>query len=173
MTTILLWLGLTYAAFKFAGMVLASGRSFDRAETTFGERLRAGEPGLFVAAVLVSVPLVMAMSAYSRRTFTSSYRNSITCYGRINALANLPEVRAKVDGFSVYESAQGYKSSAFRMGAHLGMRRDEVSTALAVHTASFSRTYAILRRQESREQANGEVDRTLRCLHPPADPANA
>jgi hypothetical protein len=173
LTTILLWLGITYAAFKFAGMVLAKRRDFDQAEISLRDRLRAGEPGLFLAAVLVSVPLVLSMSAYSRRTFTGYYRNSITCYGRIKALANLPEVRANVDGFSVYESVQGYKVTAFRMGAELGMRRDAVSTALAQQTASFGRAYGVLRKQELRQRMKVEIDRTLRCVHPPADPPNA
>jgi hypothetical protein len=154
-------------------MVLAKGRGFDRAEVSLWDRLRAGEPWLFLAAALISVPLVLSMSAYSRRTFTGSYRNSVACYGRISALANLPEVEAKADGFAVYESVQGYRTSAFRTGAELGMRPGEVSEALADRAASFSRAFALLQRQQRRQEMEAEIARTLRCVHPPADPANA
>ena len=173
MSNILLWLGITYGAFKFAGMVLAKGRGFDRAEVGLRDRLRAGEPWLFLAAALISVPLVLSMSAYSRRTFTGYYRNSVACYGRINALADLPEVAAKEDGFAVYESGQGYRTLAFRTGAELGMRPEEVSKALADRAASFGRAFAFLQRQQRRREIKAEIDRTLRCLHPPAEPADA
>jgi hypothetical protein len=48
--SILLWLAITYAAFKFAGMVLAKGQGFHQAEIGWRDRLRSGEPGLFLAA---------------------------------------------------------------------------------------------------------------------------
>jgi hypothetical protein len=77
----------------------------------------------------ISVPLVLSMSSYSRRTFSGHYRNSVTCYGRIAALKHLPEIRNNVDSFTVYESVQDYGSLAFTTAAELGLKSDEVSRA--------------------------------------------
>lgn len=170
-TTVLLWLAVFYAAFKFAGMVLAQGRGFRKADIAFRDRIRAGEPGLFLAALAVSVPLVLSASAYSRRTFTGHYRNSVTCYGRIIALAGLPEIRRSTDAFALYESVQGLRSSAFTTGSQLGIEPGEVSRTLAERATSYGKAYAALQRQGSRQGMSDQIEPTLRCLHPqPAAP---
>jgi hypothetical protein len=173
MRTVLPWLAIIYAAFKFAGMVLAKGRGFGQSRIAFWDRIRAGEPGLFLAALAIAVPLVLSASAYSRRTFTGHYRKAVACYGRVTALANLPEIRRSTDGFTVYESVEDLRSSAFTTGAELGIEPGEVSRALAEQAASFGKAYDALQRQTLRQGMSDQIELTLRCLHPPPAPPNA
>lgn len=173
MTRVLLWLAVTYCAFKFAGMVLARGPGFRPSEIGFQYRLRAGEPGLFLAALMVSAPLALLMSSYSKRTYTGVYTNAVTCYGRITALMPLPEVSRNVDGFTLYDSVRGYRTSALRTGADLEMKPGEVIRALAASRAGFTRAYFAQQRWGMRQGMDGEVAMALRCLHPRVDAANA
>jgi hypothetical protein len=170
--SILIWLAVFYGAFKFPAMALALNRGFVRRDLSFGDRLRAGEPGVFLAAVLISVPLVLLMSGYSKRTYTGNYLRAVACQGRITALMDLPEIRRSADGFAVYETVQGYGTSAYVNAAHLGMKPDQVTKALAESRRSFSEAYGALRSQRLQQGMKDEVSRTLRCLHPPPDPPN-
>lgn len=172
MKSVLIWLAVFYGAFKFAGMAFALNRGFGQRELSFRDRLRAGEPGIFLAALLISVPLVLLMQDYDKRTHTGYYLRSVECYGRITALKDLPEIRRSADSIAVYRSLEGFSWTAHVNGADLGMKPDQISRALAGSAPSFSEAYGALRRKGLQPGMKVEVARTLSCLHPPPDPPN-
>jgi hypothetical protein len=169
----LVWLLFTYGVFKLAAMARAGNRGFRRTDVPLRDRLRAGEPFLFLAALLISVPLALLASAYAERSVTGLYENSTACYGQIMALRDVPAFKDHVDSFTVYERVQASQEMAFATARDLKMKPDDVSKALAGKVSVYSARYAALQKQGLRDKMSNQISAARRCLLPPGAAPNA
>lgn len=170
----MMWIALivlaVYVALKsgrFAFIGRASG--YRDEPVSVGRRLRKGEPALLIIAALVTVPPVLAGTWYHRHKFEEVLRNSVECYGLVQAYQNEPEIKQSNGEHAVYESIYGYRWTAFDAARQLGsdakavqQRLDEAALAMAA---------------ESRRAGEGvrheKLSATQSCLHPPKEPPNA
>lgn len=169
----ILWLIFMYATLKVAGIVFAKSAGFGRSALSLRDRLRAGEPMLFISAFMLSVPLALLTSWYSHATLTGMFERSTDCYGRVVALRHLPAVTRGVDGYTVYESVQDFRATSFAMAANLGMTTGDVDRILARKVAVFADQYAAMRRLAVHRRTQEQIDRAKACLHPPPEAPNA
>ncbi|MDQ3479713.1 MAG: hypothetical protein M3438_11270 [Pseudomonadota bacterium] len=159
-----------YVALKSGQFAFLGKASGYRGEpVSLGRRLRKGEPALLIIAALITVPPVLAGTWYHRHKFEEVLRNSVKCYGLVQAYQNAPEIKRSNGGYAVYESVYGYRWAAFDASRQLGsdakavqQRLDEAALAMA---AESRRAGAGVRHER--------LSVTQSCLHPPKEPPNA
>lgn len=148
-------------------MVLARNPGFKRGNMAPRDRLRAGEPAIFLAAFLVSVPLALLTERYAHRTLTGLYDHSASCYGDLTALRGVPAFRDHVDGYTVYEAVQSHEDAALKMGGDLNITPDTVRRALADQAKRAADRYAAAQSPQRRQEALAQIAEARRCLLPP------
>lgn len=170
----MMWIALillaVYGALKsgqFAFLGKTSGYSDE--PMSVGNRLRKGEPALLIIAALVTVPPALTGTWYHRHKFEEVLRNSVECYGLVQAYKDAPEIKRSIGEHAVYESVYASRWAAFDASSQLGSdaravrrRLDEAALAMAAE-----------RRRADEGIRQERLSATQRCLHPPQEPPNA
>jgi hypothetical protein len=148
---------------------LGKASSYRDEPVSVGRRLRKGEPALLIVAALVTVPPVLAGTWYHRHKFEEVLRNSVECYGLVQAYKNAPEIKRSNGEYAVYESVYGYRWAAFDASRQLGS--DATAVQRRLDEAAWAMTAESRRGRERVRQER--LSMTQSCLHPPKEPPNA
>lgn len=161
---------LVYAALKAARLAFITGTGFDRRPISFGQRLRSGEPVLFVLAVLLSVPPALGATWYHKRKFTAILQNSTACYGRIGAFKDVPGI-ARTNGESaIYDAFERHREQALDAARQLDASMVAAERELDAAAAAFEAEQSAPRNSRSWQN---QIAATQRCLRPPIEVQNA
>lgn len=166
MKTAVIWLLLTYAALKLASIAQARNPGFRRTDVRLRDRLRAREPGLFLAAFLLAVPMALLANGYVHRSLTAQYESSATCFGRLMALRGVPGFKDEIDNSAVFQVVEGHRGMALRTAVELKLKPADVSKALAAKVELFAVRYARLNRQGAQHEMLIQIGMAQRCLSP-------
>lgn len=169
-----MWIALftlaVYVALKSGQLaILGKASGYRDAPVSVGRRLRKGEPMLLIICVLITAPPVLAGTWYHQHKFEEVLRNAVKCYGLVHAYRNAPEIERSNDGYAVYESVYGYRSTAFDASRQLGSDTKTVQRQLDQAALAMA--------AESRRAGKGvrheRLSMTQSCLHPPKELPNA
>jgi len=158
------WLFYTYLALKMIHLVFRARRQFDEPSRTLLQHLRSGEPALFAAAFLLSVPVAVWSSWYFNRGYERVLVHSIDCYGRLAAAEALPTVRRRFGPFKLYDNALGAEGAAGDAADWLNVPRSSTNIRLQASLSIYRKRYALLARQGSAIGMARETDAIERCV---------
>lgn len=144
MVRYLAWLLGTYVMLKLIHVVLGGRAGIDDAPPRLRQRLLGGEPALFAAAFLMSVPVPLLIKAQLHRGYARGFQLATDCYGRIAASRAVPRIRDKIGPWKLYEASDRAQSLARLTGQLLDFKHDIVTAALSNKTHLYARRYAAL-----------------------------
>ena len=161
----LVWLGCTYLTLKFIQVVFVSWPVMSDAAPTLRQRLVRGEPILFSVAFALSVPTALANSWYLQRGYSRSLERSADCYGRLQALDQLPGLRVRYDPYAIFQTVEAAEQSAVIAGQALDLEPARIAGMLAQRIRFHTQRYAVLARRGQAQTV--EVATITRCLREP------
>ena len=159
-----------YVALKSGQLAFLGRAAGYRVEPVgLGRQLRKGEPALLIIAVLISVPPALAGVWYHKHKFEKVLRESIACYGLIQAYQQAPEIKGSNGEHAVYESIYGYQGTALDAARQIGLDA-RVTQRRLDQTASMA---GAERRRADRRIDRAKLAAVQSCLHAPKEPPNA
>lgn len=159
-----------YVALKSGQFAFLGNASGYRDEpVSVGRRLRKGEPALLLIAALITIPPVLAGTWYHRHKFEEVLRNSVECYGLVQAYKDTPAIKRSNGEHAVYESVYGYQWAAFDASRQLGSD----ATAVQRRLDEAALTMAAERRRAGEGIRHERLSVTQSCLHPTKQGPNA
>jgi hypothetical protein len=140
------WAVCIYLVIKVSHAIARPVVAYADPAATFGNRLRAGEPMLLIAALSMSIFATMYLDWFFHRLGEREYVHARGCYARLAAVNLLPREQSRLEPYAVEHQAANYSLVGEQHGPWWGLSqatiRNDFERArrsyLAVHAGNNS-----------------------------------